>query len=176
VYTLRCTQILLKHLQVGDSPPAPPTTVLGNWYCNRFNAGRHQLIVATNERTLLTIFTPAKDLAGLPTRLSKGLGHLLPTLGIGALAVVRELREMTAVQFGRTESRSVLASMNQLTFDALAAFDASVRDVVYLDELSLRLSETPCKRLDYGAPAERARELFGVPARGPGRTPLLRLV
>jgi hypothetical protein len=176
VYTLRCTQILLNRLGAGDGPPEPPTTVLGNWYCNRFHAGRHQLIVATNERTLLTLFTPAKDLAGLPVRLSKGLGHLLPALGIGALAIVRELKEMTAVQFARTESRSVLASMNQLTFDALAAFDSPERDVVYLDELSLRLSETPCKRLDYGSPAERARELFGVPARGPRRAPLLRLV
>jgi hypothetical protein len=137
--------------------------VLGDWYANRFRVGRHQLIVATNERTLLTLLTPAKDLPGLPQRLRNELGWLLNTLGIGAMAIAKELAAMDTVRYDRTESRSILASMNQLTFDACAAFDVPGRDVVYLDQVALRLSGTPCKRLDYSSPAERACALFEVP-------------
>jgi len=87
----------LRRLKLDGRPPEPTTTVLGDWYTNRFNVGRHRLIVATNERTLLTLFIPAKDLPGLPQRLIDELGHLLLALGIGAGAVARELGEMTAV-------------------------------------------------------------------------------
>ena len=163
MYTLRCTQALLRRLKLDDRPPQPTTTVLGDWYANRFNVGRHRLLVATNERTLLTLLTPAKDLAGLPQRLRDELGWLLKALGVGTVAIAKELAAMDTVRFDRTESRSILASMNQLTFDACAAFDVPGRDVVYLDQVALRLSGTPCKRLGYSFPAERACALFEVP-------------
>ena len=163
MYTLRCTQALLKRLKLDDGPREPTTTVLGDWYADRFNVGRHQLIVATNERTLLTLLTPAKALPGLPQRLRDELGWLLRAFGIGAMAIAKELAAMETVRVDRTESRSVLASMNQLTFDACAAFDVPGRDIVDLDQLALRLSGTPCKRLGYSFPAERACALFEVP-------------
>ena len=165
MYTLRCTRPLLRRLgpvtSPGDSPAPVATTSLGDWYANRLNLGSHRLILCTNERSLLSVVVPAKDLPGLPQRLAASVAVLLRRIGVPPPAVAREVREMQWVRFDRTLSRSVLGSMNDFAFTADAFFRHPGSDV-YLGDLDWRLSETPCGPLGYAQPLERARELLGA--------------
>ena len=165
MYTLRCTRALLRRLgrvtSPGDDPAAAATTTLGDWYANPLNLGPHRLILCTNERSLLSVVVPAKDLPGLPQRLAGSVAVLLRRIGVPPSAVAREVREMQWVRFDRTLSRSVLGSMNDFAFTADAFFRRPESDV-YLEDLDWRLSETPCGPLGYAQPLERARELLGA--------------
>jgi len=164
VYTLRCTRPLLKRLgpltPPGPGPAQPATTVLGDWYANRLNIGRHRLVLCTSERSLLSVVVPAKDLPRLPQRLAESLAVLLHRIGVPASAVAREVREMQWVRFDGTMSRSVLGSMNDFALTAQAFVRRPDASVVYLEDLDWRLNETPCGPLAYAQPLERARELL----------------
>ena len=66
---------------------------------------------------------------------------------------------MQEVRFGPTRSRSVLGSMNDFVYQVDAEFSEG-EEVVYLDEVDLRLSEVPCGPLKYRNPAEVALDLM----------------
>jgi hypothetical protein len=163
MYTLRCTAVLLRRLQhltpAGSGPEPVPTTALGDWYANRLNLGRHRLILCTNERSLLSVVVPAKDLPQLPDRLVTSAGRLFTRIGVPPALAWAELQAMQEVRFGPTRSRSVLGSMNDFVYQVDAEFSEG-EDVVYLDEVDLRLSEVPCGPLKYRNPAEVALDLM----------------
>ena len=164
MFTLRCTQPLLKRLSPltarGDGPEPETTTVLGEWYANRLNIAQHRLILCTSERSLLSVVVPAKDLPGLPQRLAESLAALLRRAGVPPSAIAREIREMQWVRFDRTISRSVLGSMNDFADAADWFFRRPGGGVAYLEDLDWELSETPCGPLGYAQPRERAKELL----------------
>ena len=163
MYTLRCTRPLLGKLGPltprGEGPEPEPTTVLGNWYANRLNVGKHRLVLCTSERTLLSVVVPAKDLPNLPGRLAESLAVLLRSLDVSARVIAKEVREMSWVRFDRTLSRSVLGSMNDMALHADAYFRRP-GDVLYLDDLDRYLSRNICGALNYKLPAEATMELF----------------
>ena len=130
--------------------------MLGDWYANRLNIGRHRLILCTSEATLLTVVVPAKDLLGLPIRLAESVSLCLQRIGVPLARVQLELNEMQLVRFDRTVSRSILGSMNDFILSAYAFVGGAESDM-YLDDLDARLNETPCKPLGYMSPTERAR-------------------
>ena len=163
MYTLRCTAVLLRRLQhltqAGSGPEPAPTTALGDWYANRLNLGRHRLILCTNERSLLSVVVPAKNLPQLPARLVTAVGRLFMRIGVPPALAWAELQAMQEVRFGPTRSRSVLGSMNDFVYQVDAEFSEG-EEVVYLDEVDLRLSEVPCGPLRYRNPAEVALDLM----------------
>ena len=163
MYTLRCTKPLLSRLAHltprGDGPPPASTTVLGDWYANRLNVGRHRLVLCTNERSLLTVVVPAKDLPGLPRRLVEAVAQLLRHIGVPPALVAREVREMQWVRFERTASRSVLGSMNDFALAADFCFRGPA-PLVHLEEVARLLAETPCGPLGHARPRDRARDLL----------------
>ena len=163
MYAIRCTAPLLRRLArltppgKGREPHA--TTVLGDWYANPLNIGRHRLILCTSAQSLLSVVVPAKDLLGLPQRLAESLAFLLSRLAVPTKCINAELAEMSLVRFGPTRSRSVLGSMNDFAWTARAYFQSD-RPTIYLDQLDFRLSETPCGPLNYESPAEVALRLL----------------
>lgn len=162
MYTLRCTALLLHRLKndprsVAIAGRAPTTTALGDWYANRLNVGHQRLILCTNERTLLSVVVPAKDLGGLPRRLSEAVARLVTRLGASPVAVDSEADRMETVRFDRTASRSVLGSMTDFSY--MAAY--SIREGKPLEEVSDELSRCPCMPLDYYFPYIGALELLG---------------
>jgi len=163
MYTLRCTAALLHRLQAptptGSGSEPAPTTALGDWYANRLNIGRHRLVLCTNERSLLSVVVPAKDLPQLPARLITSLGRLFLRIGVPPALAWAELQAMQEVRFGPTRSRSILGSMNDFVIQVDAEFSRDV-EIVYLDGVDLRLSEVPCGPLKYRNPAEVALELI----------------
>jgi hypothetical protein len=172
--TLRCTQVVRRRLRLsGDLPAAPGTTAaLGDWYIHLVRFGRQQVILATSERSLLTVFLPARDLRdSLVPNLQTAVFELLLLLDVPAGAARAEVQAMSPASFGIAINRRVLGSMNQL------AHDASWVAGRYSDPLALalHLSNTPmsalgAKKGDYGYPDKVTQQLMQLhlPAKGAG--------
>ena len=164
--TVCCTQKLLRRLRLpkAEAPSVAPTNTLGNWYANLIYVGRVQMVMATSERTLLTVLLPAVDLRkSLVPNLCEAVLLLLQELGIDPVRAATEVGAMREVRIGRTESRSVLASMNDLS----RMLEWDVRDGRPPMEIMLRLAEIPMtgvmvKEGSHGFPDDATRKLLGI--------------
>ncbi len=167
MYAIRCTQKLLRRssIHLGDDGPSAPrtTTALGDWFAMPFNVGRHRLVLCTSERSLLTVVVARKNLPALPDRLAHAALMLLHDIGVPAWDAGRELKEMAAARFARTNSRTVLGSMNEFSFMAPWYLnDPGLSGG--LAELAFRLADTPCGPLDGERPRDVARRLLSEAA------------
>lgn len=162
--SLCCTQKLLRRLGVSkpDAMHLMPTNALGNWYANLIYVGRAQFVMATNERSLLTVLLPATNLKkSLVPNLCEATFLLLQQIGVDPVRAAREVEAMQPTYIGRTENRSVLGSMN----DFSRILDWEVRDGLAPMEIMLRFAETPMtgvvlKDGSHGFPAEAACRLL----------------
>lgn len=115
--TLRCTHKLLARLGLPASlkSPHPPTNALGNWYMNLLRIGRHQLVIATSERSLFTVLLPARDLSdSLSENLLLAVEYQLVAIGISPERASQETSAMFPITWGNTANRSVLGSMTDM--------------------------------------------------------------
>lgn len=163
--TLRCTQKVCKRLKLAATPPdiSPPTTALGDWYVNLVRFGRQQVVMATSERSLLTVLLPARDLRqSLVPNLQWAVQQLLTVLGIPPETVSREIAEMQPAAFASAVNRRVLGPMNEFAWQA-GAYRGRTDDAL---ELARQLSDTPMSAVGstsrLGIPADVARELLAA--------------
>jgi hypothetical protein len=149
MFTLRCTQKLLRR-GLAEGPPAdsPATTLLGDWYANVLVARPNHLVLCISERTLLPVVVLAKDIKHLPQRVVEGLAPVLRSLHIEQSAIEAELAAMQLARVGRTASKSVVGSLNELMFF-----------------LELQLHAHPERSLQ-----EHTQYLAGVPMKGAERS------
>ena len=167
--TLCCTQKLLRRLRVAkpEAEAVPTTNALGNWYANLIQVGRVQMVMATSERSLLTVLLPALDLRkSLVTNLCQAVDLLLQELGVDALRAATEVEAMREVRIGRTVSRSVLGSMN----DVSRLLEWDLHDGRPPMEIMLRLATVPMtgvvlKDGSHGFPEDATRMLLGLEKR-----------
>jgi hypothetical protein len=161
--TLCCSHKIRRRLGLAARLPAPsePSTRLGNWYVHLVQFGHLQLVLATSERSLLTVILPARGLREtIEQNLHTAVGQLLWALGLPPDSVNRELEAMTPVTFAAATNRRVIGSMNEFAFH----LGVDLRDIGDPLALSLRLSDTPMSAVGskslYGIPREVARELL----------------
>lgn len=162
---LRCTAKLLKVLR-GElvANPSPPRNRLGEWTANLFRFGRTAYVVAVNEHTRLGLVVKATPYATLPTRFSEQLCESLIALGIEHDQAADEAKASQPTSFAPSNSSSVLATLTRYYFDleAFIHYDgpqpASVLSARLLDEIILSPKHI-------GRPADRVREVFGLPRR-----------
>ena len=151
------------HGQAGSLIPCSDKRI-GKLVRNVIHVGRVQMVMATSERTLLTVLLPAVDLRkSLVPNLCEAVYLLLQQLGVDQARSAMELEAMREVRIGRTENRSVLGSMNDLS----RMLDWDVRDGRPPMEIMLRLAETPMtgvvlKDGSHGFPDDATRKLFGI--------------
>lgn len=88
---LRATQKVLRLLPQSGHSPALSDTALGDWYVNRIVIARQPLLLLVSEKSLLSILTPARDLKGLPQRLTEVVAARLRRLGIDEALVAAEI-------------------------------------------------------------------------------------
>jgi len=157
--TLRCTQKLLRRVP-GPLPdtPAQPTTVLGDWYANLLFRKPQQLVLCVSERTLLPVVVPAKEIHTLSARLAIAVSEILVALGVAPSLADRECDEMQQFHFGRTESKRILGSLNDLMHGLCYILDR--RPEESLLQHSLSLAQTPCGPMGYNSPDRATLELF----------------
>lgn len=159
--TLRCTQKLLKRLKVAPSSQVHRSTSrLGDWYAAPFAVGHLRLVMCVSERSLLPVFVRARGLALMLPDFQQGVLTLLAQLGFPNSVLQVEQEQLSDLAVARTESRSVLGSMNDFAVHGRAYLETTHRpDLI---EMSLELSEIPCSPLKYNRPKDAARELLGA--------------
>jgi hypothetical protein len=162
--TMCCTRKLLQRLRIAkpEALAVPPTNALGNWYVNLVYIGRTQMVLATSERSLLTVLLPAADLGNsLLENLVDTTYSLLKEIGIDSDRAKREAAAMHPALIGGTESRSVLASMNDFSLALLWYWQEGLAPM----EIMLRFAVTTKSALkssegQAGNPAEVTRALL----------------
>ena len=159
MFTLRCTHKLLRRgLTESEHGEVAPTTLLGDWYANVLVARPQHLVLCISERTLLPVIVPAKSAGALPTRLLEALPPILVALAIAPDSVHTECDRMREHRVGRTASKRVLGSLNELMF----LLEHSLRHHPEWSHVqqSLWLAKTPCKLVEYNAPDRATQALF----------------
>ena len=87
--------------------------------------------------------------------------NLLGMIGIPSKAIDWELHHYNDIQFGKTRSRSVLGSMNDIAFQyQVIAKMAENKADLSLSYAEYQMSQILCKPIDYRAPIDVAKELL----------------
>jgi hypothetical protein len=62
--SLCCTKVVRERLHLAGTlpPPVNPSSRLGNWYVHLARFGHQQIVLATSERSLLTVLLPSRNL------------------------------------------------------------------------------------------------------------------
>jgi hypothetical protein len=159
MYTLRCTAKLLKRLSHdGSGPDVEPTTALGDWYANVLNVGHSRFVLLTSERSLLSLVVPAKDLRLLAERLANALSALLKSAQADEALIASELREMEDHRIGKTRSKVVLGSMNDMAINVRTYLQ--LHPDWSLLEVEENLAIMPCGPIGMKGPGEFAARLL----------------
>jgi hypothetical protein len=160
---IRCTQVVRTRLGLPPNLPEPPspTAALGDWYVHLLRFGHQQVVMATSERSLLTVILPARELRkSLATNLRLAVGDLLSSLDVPRAAVQHEIAAMEPAALAKAVNRRVIGSMNELAYQLFGDVELTGDPL----ELALRLSDTPMSAIGsksmYGIPREVARELL----------------
>lgn len=122
-------------------PDTPSTTVLGGWFA-RVLFWRPQVALFVNTTTLLPVFVPFSPAATVMERFRAGVDSVLNAHDVDRGFIDHELGEMRDVVLAKTNSRSVLGSMNDFIFMAEAGHERDRDDDLLA--LSMRLAHTPC--------------------------------
>ena len=155
---IRCTQKLLRRLRTLEVGEASSTTRLGDWSANLFGVRQQRYVLLVSERSRLPVVLPARDVKHVGRHLTDALAHVLLALEVPALAVRRELQEMRDLTISRTNSRSVLGTMNDFVFAAKCHLDDEPG--AELLAVSLWLSRTPMQPFHGKAPDVLTREVL----------------
>jgi hypothetical protein len=160
--TLRLTHKLQKLLDIDLTEQLKSTTSrLGDWYANLVPTYAGDLIVFVNEKTLLSVAIPIWESDNLLLLFRLRIGNLLEMIGIQSKAIEHELLHYSHIQFGRTRSRSVLGSMNDIAFQyQVIAEETENKANLSLSNAEYQLSQMPCKPIDYKVPSEVVKELL----------------
>jgi len=157
--TIRCTSKLLKWLDAEVSPePTIPTNRLGDWYANLLFTKRRRLIICVSERSLLPVFVEARDSSFFRARFQERVRSVLRSIDVGPDALGSEAPQIAEIKIGKTASRRVLGSLNDMTKLARVAIEQDPE--IDLTTLSTELAKTPCSPLKYGSPRAMSLELL----------------
>ena len=159
---LRCTRKLLRLLD-GDPVDSAPeaTAALGNWYGNVVPIVAGELVVLANERTLLSVAVPVQMVDRIFIEFPARVYNLLRMIGVPTRIALQECAELETVMLARTESRSVLGSLNEIAlhYQMIAERDSG-RNSLSLSAVELQLSCFLHGPLNYMYPADIAASIL----------------
>jgi len=150
--TIRCTRDLLKYVKAEVGREATrPSNRLGDWYAKRLSTKRGKLAICVSERSLPPVLVAATmDAGAFVFAFREAIRSVLRGIGAEPQWVRREARETEQIALGKTASRRVLGSLNDLAFLGRATLD----DHPHIDfvALAVELADTPCSPLNYETP------------------------
>jgi hypothetical protein len=158
---LRCTEQLLFRLKhFDDGPPVKSTTTLGDWYGNIIRMGNRHVLLFISERSRLPVLIPIRHAHKLRTVVPEAMSDLLAWMRVPEQVIAEERRQMVQVAFDRTNSRSLLGTMNDFALGVRVHFMTS-RDAP-LEDITRALSKTPIMPLKGENPIDLTRAAFGL--------------
>jgi hypothetical protein len=160
--TIRCTRKLYKFLEITlIEDPEPPTGALGDWYANFVPTYAGDLIMFVNERSLVTVAVPVREVENLIPLFRLRVENLLRMIDVEQEIIDREISHLEPVQFAKTASRSLLGSMNDIAWNyQYVSEEAEYVASLSLSDAELKLSMMPSGVFDHRLPAEVAIELL----------------
>lgn len=170
MFSIHATKKLLDRVKCPVAPTvSEPTTALGNWYATAL-FWKPQAALLVNERTLFPVLMPLAPATTLMARFPDALQQILQVRGVAADFVESEVAAMAEGRFAKTESRSVIGSMNEFRY--LAEVHRAHRGIDDLVVLALDLSRTPCSPLykRHGTPRRELDALIAAWSES-GRSP-----
>jgi hypothetical protein len=165
VVTLRCTASLLKRLRA-PAHEGEATGRLGDWSARHIGVKHRNVVLCTNERSLLCVVVPLAPMAQLVERFVIAATHRISQIPAPAHARSVEVAALQSALLGRTRNRSVISSMNQFSHAIQIWLDE--RPTGELDDLGFWLCDTPCSAISTHWPWLQAELLLtGVVEPGP---------
>ncbi len=160
--TLRCTRKLQEFLSVDflDNPELSKAR-LGDWYTNLIPTLSGDLIIFVSEKSLLTVAIPVWESKNLLSLFGFRVANLLRMINIHPKIIAKEITHYGQIQFAKTESRSILGTMNEIAlhFQYKAQYAKKEEDYS-ISNMELELSEYIWKRQNYRYPSEVAKEIL----------------
>jgi len=123
--------------------------------------GPTPVVLAVNDVSLLAVILPGRNFGNLLAAFKDRLMRRLIRLGVSADRMAHETAAAQCIRVDRTDSRSVLGSMNDFVFQLRWRFDEG-RGLQDADHLEDELGEVPMSVLKYSNPEEVARAAFGL--------------
>lgn len=166
---IRCTKKLQNEIGVRSADLVtlnPDFSNLGQWHANLIYINGRKCVLFANDRTLLNFISPdvsraqIRDFGNLfRTWLSAVLHHE----GLELALVQQILTEYEDVGIAKTESKSVLGSLNDLAFhyefliqESGGLHSPEIPDIIY------KLNRMPMSPLKLAFPDKELRALYGV--------------
>jgi hypothetical protein len=159
---LRCTQKLLKKNPGptnGREDNLVPT--LGSWHANLIWLAHSPIVLCVNDISLLSILVPGRDFPNLVSAFRNRLAERLARIGVPQETISVERAAMEVVKIEPSNSKSVLASMN----DFVRHLKWNLGDhfnFLEADAWEERLSEMPMGALKYKYAVEVAAEALNM--------------
>jgi len=135
--------------------------VLGNWHANLIRLAKSPIVLCVNDSSLLAILVRGRDFPNFVSAFQNRLARRLERMGLATDAISAERAAMEIVHIQPSNSRSILASMNDFVRN-LKWIMKNNFDFEKADALEDMLSETPMGALKYQYPVEVAAAAFGL--------------
>ena len=150
---IRCTQKLLKEIRVKPTEIVPDFELMGDWHANLLRFERRKCVLFTNSQTLYSIFIPGlkrPDFDIFDEIFQQALFKRLRVEGFSQVQIEKVLEEHQTLSYAKTNSRSVLGSMNDLSFQVETQIKIS-GGLAYtdFDKLNDELNRIPMGAINY---------------------------
>jgi hypothetical protein len=149
---IKCTTKLLNELGVkpANAPDQPPS--LCDWHANVLRLDRKKYVLFTNDQTLYSLFVPWNKSpwsTDIMERFRFGLLKSLMSEGLAEVQIKYLLSEHAQITITKTNSRSVLGSMNDLTIQIKSMILVSDGLDVNFSEVNRQLNRIPMSAIKY---------------------------
>ena len=149
---IKCTTKLLNELGVKPANAPDQPSSLCDWHANMLWLDRKKYVLFTNDQTLYSLFVPwnkSPRSTDIMERFRFGLLKSLMSEGLAEVQIKYLLSEHAQITITKTNSRSVLGSMNDLTIQIKSMILVSDGLDVNFSEVNRQLNRIPMSAIKY---------------------------
>ena len=148
----------LKQSDLAES--APDASPLGSWHTNLLYIDYKKCILFVNDKTLfnfIAIGHSRAEIRELSVIFVSNLAYILTLEGFSEKKIKEIMREYEPLQYAKTNSKSILGSMNDLAFHYKYHIQNEGRDAV--PSIIRKVNRMPMGVLDYAFPIEELKRV-----------------
>lgn len=139
---------------------------LSDWFATRAYIGDKPMVLFAHRETIFTAFVPMAPLEIVLVMFRRVLASELHRIEIPPVLIDAEIDGLADMSFAKTNDRSVLGSLKQLSFDLEGMAEHSLeRGELNLEELQALLNRTPHVQREESFSEEAVRKSFGLEPR-----------
>lgn len=163
---IRCTQKLLKELRIKPQEPQEPEVVseVGSWHANLLRIDRRKCVLFTHDMTLFSVFVAGlkrDNFERIDQVFGQALFKTMLLFDFEQSEIERMLDWSLHNTYTKTNSRSVLGSMNDMAFHIEYHIQAD-GGLAHADlaDLHRRINRIPFKAVGFKFPVEGLKDLL----------------